>query len=303
MPIICKDDIPQKLWKNDILYMPNILVSSHQKNLQDYNLLPLAQDIRNTDNPIGGSTLEETQHHYALRYGVSCCRVESLVIDPQKAFFSTSDDLVNIFSEGKIALLDVACGCGSVGASVLSTIYTLRKENVLPRTPTSIEIIGADYSLHALEIYKKTMEHLTPGLKTTGIELKLRTIEWQAEASYSTSELCDALFNNYPDSDEYLIFIANFSGSLDPNFEKYRESIQHVFDRTHNKRCAIVWVEPGSSNKGISLFNKLKRLVEITPWSMSNQIGPINFDYKWFNPIQSRPLPCRVLLKSFSRRT
>jgi hypothetical protein len=302
MPIVPTENIPEQLWKNNNIFMPSILVNQWDNLLRQYDIKDLALDENDAGKVIGGPTRKQTLEHYARRYGVSCCRIESLILDPQKAFLSISDDLASIFSEGKIALLDIACGCGSVGVSVLSTYCILRKEYILPKTPTEIRIIGADCSEQALDIYKDTMNLLAQELKSTGIEIQLTTEKWQAESSYLTSELCDLLFESNPDYDEYIIFIANFSGAMDQHFEEYKDSFQHVVDRAHNKKCTIIWVEPGGFKKGISLFSKIKNIIDKTPWDRSSQVGPIDYDYRWFHPFQNRSLPCKVLLKSYSRR-
>lgn len=302
MPILPKEDIPRHLWNKDMLHMPDCLVDSYEAILEEYNVKQLALDPQSPAKVIGGPTLDETLQYFARRYGVSSCRIESLVIDPDRAFLSTSEDLISIFSEGEIALLDIACGSGSVGASLLSTFYVLRREHRLPITPTTIRMIGGDCSPYALDIYQKMMKRLLDSLETTGIQSNLQTVKWQAEASYATSDLFDLLFNKNPNADEYVVFIANFSGAMDPHFEQYKASIQHIFDRTHNKRCAIVWVEPGGYSKAMSLFSKIRRIVEMTPWSGASQIGPIDHNYQWLHPLQNKCLPCRVLLKAYNRR-
>jgi hypothetical protein len=302
MTSLLKEDIPRELWNNETLYMPGSLVRAYDKILNEYSLMDTALDIKDPGGVIGGSLLEETLEHFARRYGVSSSRVESLVLDPNQVFLSTSECLLNIFSEGKIALLDIACGTGSVGASVLSTYAALRNRNILPKTPTSIHIIGGDCSQHALSIYHKMMNSLAEDLNSAGIESQLDSVEWMAEESYRTSELFDRLFDDNPDADEYLIFIANFSGAMDLHFEEYKNSVQHIFDRTHNKRCAIIWVEPGKSNRGISLFNKLRRISTTTLWQGPQHIGPVDVEYQWFHPFQNRILSCKVLLQFFGRR-
>ena len=127
-----------------------------------------------------------------------------------------------MFSEGKIALLDIACGTGSVGASILSTFCVLRREQILPITPTSIHIVGGDCSNYALDIYDKMMKRLMKDLEMVGITSQLEIVKWLAESSHGTSELFDLLFDKNPDADEYLIFIANFSGAKDLHFQEYR---------------------------------------------------------------------------------
>lgn len=302
MKILSKEDIPSELWRRNTLHMANFLVNSYESLLDEYNITQKALDLNDPGRVIGGQTLAKTLEYFARRFGVSSCRIESLILDPDGAFSTTSEDLVTIFSEGKIALLDIACGTGSVGASILSTFCVLRREQILPITPTSIHIIGGDCSNHALDIYNKLMKRLMKDLEMAGIDSHLEIVKWLAESSYGTSELFDLLFDKNPDADEYLVFIANFSGAMDRHFEEYKNSIQHIFDRTHNKRCAIIWVEPGGYSKAENVLTKLIKIANKTPWFRSNQVGLIRHDYEWFHPLQKRNLPCRVLLKAYSRR-
>ncbi|MFZ7120986.1 MAG: hypothetical protein ACOWWH_08570 [Eubacteriaceae bacterium] len=299
MSIITKKELPDQLWLNGNIHMPICLINSYELLLKRYDVMEKALDQNNTGNIIGGITFEDTIEHFARRYGVSSCRIEGLLIDPDNGFLSLSEDLIKILSEGKIFLLDIACGTGSVGASLLSTLYILRKERIMPCLPLSIQIVGGDCSQPALKIYEQMMEELVNILKETGIETSLKTVEWHAEDSYKTSELFDFIFDKYKDLDEYIIFVANFSGSMDNHFDEYKDSFQHLFDRLHNKSCTILWVEPGDSSSGKSLFSKLSKRINTKAWGNSNQVGPINYEYKWFHPFQKRQLPCRILLKTY----
>jgi hypothetical protein len=296
-------DIPRQLWNDNMIYIPDCLVDSYQNLLDEYGITKLAYELVNpTGEPIGGSTREETLDYFARRYGVSICRVESLVIDPSRVFTSLSDDLLSIFSEGKIALLDIACGPGSVGASLLTTLYVLRKEQKMPKTPMMIKIVGGDCSTYALDIYQKTLKCIKDTLKTVGIEVELQSNPWNAEASYATSELLDIFFTQNPDMDEYIVFIANFSGAMNKHFDEYRDSIQHIFDRMHNKRCTIIWIEPGQMNTARKFLSKIVSMIDRPPWNQTQQIGTIEHQYNWYHPFQRRSLPCRVLLRAYERR-
>ena len=299
MSVLSKNDIPNELWQDDALRMPGSLEQTYETLLVQHGVMDAARDLTNPDNVIGGLTIEETLQHFARKLGVNFCRIESLILDPEKAFSTISDDLITIFSEGKIAMLDLACGTGSVGASVLSTLCALRKENVLPKTPTSVRIVGGDCSTHALGIYTEMMTGITQEMESNGIRCQLETVNWAAESSQTTSALFDQLFDRYPDADEYLVFVANFSGALDPHFMEYEDSVKHMFDRTYGK-CTIIWVEPADYNRAKRLFKKLQKLVARTPWFNSRQTGPLSHEYEWFHPFQNRKLSCRVLVKAYN---
>ena len=297
-----REEIPVQLWTDNTLFMPNCLSSCYRELLSQYNVMHYAEDLTNRTSAIGGPSLNETLEHFGRRFGVSSFRIEGTILDPENAFQPISDNLINLFTEGKVALLDIACGTGGVGASILSTLFTLRKEQILPKIPLEINIIGGDCSASALEIYEKFINYLSPHLKSVGIESNLFTTEWRAEASYTTSQLFDQLFEQNPNADEYLVIVANFSGALDTHFAEYENSVHHIFDRTHNKKCAIIWIEPSQFSNANNLFIRLKQLLDATPWRRVSQGEPTSHVYQYYHPIQGKIYPCRILIKAYDRR-
>ncbi|MGD0354865.1 MAG: hypothetical protein ABSB31_05415 [Dehalococcoidia bacterium] len=293
---LSKQDIPDELWANNTVLMPANLASSYESLLREYGVYDKAVDTNNVQGIVGGASRTDTLEHFARRYGVSSCRIESLVLDPQAAFSATSDLLLNILSDGRVAILDLACGAGSVGASLLTTVCTLRRQNVLPKVPTSINILGTDCSNTALEIYSKMMSRLKTDMGSVGIEAQVATLEWFAEESSRTSDVFDLWFQSNPNPDDYVVFVADFSGILMPNFEKYASTVQHVFDRPNKKRCTIVWVEPGGFSKATKLFEEITKRITKSSWQQS---GPFKHDYKWFHPFQRRDLECRIQVLTY----
>lgn len=228
--------------------------------------------------------------------------MESLVIDPARAFNRIPDDLIISFSEGHVSVLDIACGTGAAGASILSTISVLRANSKLPKNPLDISIVGGDCSDTALTIYEEMIDSLKPTLSAVGIEAHLTKTRWEAEESYTTSEMFDLLFDDNSNTEEYLIIVANFAGTLTRHFSQFEDSIRHILDRTSNKKCTIIWVE-SKMESARTLFKKLEKLVNrCVPWRQVSQEEPLSYDYDWYHPFQNRKLPCRVLVKEYRRR-
>ena len=194
MPVLNVQDIPDELWLDGMLGMPMCLRMSYWNQLESYGLTEeaLAPD---TTGPqiVGGRSEEATRQHFARRYGVSASRIESLAIDPHRAFGVIPDDLLVSLSEGHISVLDVACGAGAVGASLLSTVSVLRATGRLPKMPLDVSIVGGDCSDSALVMYRQMIEELRPTLCAVGIEVDLVATRWEAEESYSTSEMSNVL--------------------------------------------------------------------------------------------------------------
>lgn len=302
MPILTEKDIPAELWLKKMLHLPSCLTSSYWNLLERYKITGDALTPDDSGSHIfGGRSRKDTLQHFARRYGVSACRLESLVIDPDKAFRTIPDDLITSFTEGSISILDIACGSGAVGASLLSTISVLRTHNKLLKQPLDVRIIGGDCSDYALDIYKQMLEELEPKLNTVGINVKLTTTKWEAEKSYTTSDMFDLLFDDSPSTEEYLIVIANFAGTLSSHFPSFTNSLQHIFDRTSNKKCTIIWVE-SKMTSAHTLFQKLESfLKKCTPWSSSSQEEPFSYEYDWFHPFLKSKMKCRVLVKEYKR--
>ena len=305
MPVISEKDIPIEIWFDSALQIPVCLCDSYWSLIEKHNMTKAALTQVNTSGHLfGGRSTEDTLQHFAQRYGVNSCRVESLVIDPESAFKSIPDDIITSFSDGNVAILDMACGTGAAGASLLSTIAVLRANGILPKLPLNVRIIGGDCSDLALDIYSDMLNSIQPALNSVGIYFQLAPMHWEAEKSYTTSEMFDKLFHYYhPDTntEEYMVVIANFAGALDTHYAQIQDSIKHMFDRTHDKKCTIIWVESHISSSE-RVFQRIgKYLLDHAPWSKSLEEEAIHYSYFWYHPFIKTKMPCRVLVKEYSR--
>ncbi len=218
-----------------MLFIPICLSRSYTELLQVYGMMDAAFSKEDVAGPIGGEGREATLQHFALRYGVSSCRIESLVLDPRIAFGNISDDLITSLSSGRMSILDAPCGSGAVGASLLSSIAVLRKNVVLPKLPLDIDITGGDFSETALEIYTKIIAKLEPTLNSVGIGINLKTVSWDATNPDTTASLVDTWFGNNIAYSEYLAIIANFSGEASKRFADFERSFEHIHERLYNE--------------------------------------------------------------------
>ena len=302
MPVISEKDIPREIWLDSALHIPVCLCDSYGSLIQKHNMTEAALTRVDTSSHLfGGRSTEDTLQHFAQRYGVNSCRVESLIIDPASAFKSIPDDIVTSFSEGKVAIIDMACGTGAAGASLLSTIAVLRANEILPKLPLDVRIIGGDCSDLALDIYSDMLTSIEPVLNSVGIHFQINPMHWEAEESYTTSEMFDKLFHHDTNTEEYMVVIANFAGALDTHYTQIQDSITHMFDRTHDKKCTIIWVESHISSSE-KLFQKIgKYLLGRAPWNKSPEEEAIHYSYDWYHPFIKTKMPCRVLVKEYGR--
>lgn len=299
--MLSKDQIPKELWNQRMLQIPQCLINAYRKKLLELDLIDAALSEEPVSRLIGGSGPEETLQHFAGRYGVSVCRVESLVIDPENAFLKIPEDLLTIFFDGRISILDAPCGTGAAGASILTTIAALRKARVIPKEPLTVLITGGDLSQTALDIYDEMIEDLKPPLGSVGITVHFSPLLWDAARPEETAELVDRWFLNSKNAEEYLAVVANFSGFAGRSFSTFERSFQHIHERLYGKVATVLWVEPDMKG-AITYFRKIIQL-------MSNYIGlftssrseALRYAYYWFHPFQKRKLKCRILVHQYRR--
>lgn len=297
MPVLAESDIPEELWAQEMLFMPACLSTLYVKLLQDYGIMNLALSSKFVSGPIGGKNRKETLQHFSLRYGVSVCRVESLLLDPHIAFRSVSKDLVTSLSSGRISILDTPCGTGAVGASLLSTIAVLRKNGVLPKLPLDIHITGGDFSDLGREIYEKIITKLEPSLNSVGVSINFKTVPWDGTNPDTTALLVDTWFDNSTEAAEYLAIVANFSGEAGKRFIEFQRSFQHIHERLYNKKCTMIWVEP-EMRGAKTFFEKIKLLFALRKRFQEN---PLAHTYYWHHPLQKCRFPCTVLVYQYER--
>jgi len=301
MKILNKSKIPTELWSQKLLHIPNCLVEAYRQSLNDFKIMDIALSTENRRGPIGGSGIEETLQHFAMRYGVSVCRLESLVIDPEHAFTSISDDLLITFSDGKVSILDIPCGTGAAGTSIISTIAALRKSDVLPKLPLDIMITGGDYSQTALNIYDKMIESLRTYLNSVGINVYFSKVLWDAKRPDTTAALVDNWFESSKDTEEFLSIIANFSGETSKSFADFQRSFEHIHERLYSKTASVLWIEPKMSGAK-KYFEKIAQLMEkAINWFSNKDKEIFDYTYHWYHPFQKRELPCNILVQKYTR--
>src|SRR4051794_35060141 len=102
------DRFPPTLWHSGRIYLAPVLQSAYVACLTNRGLLELASIPQKKKKDIyGGESLQDTNDHYALRYGASAARVENVLLDTQDRFGNIPADILESFSSHGICLLDV----------------------------------------------------------------------------------------------------------------------------------------------------------------------------------------------------
>lgn len=295
--------IPAQLWEQDVVHMPRALAKIYTEYLKHLGRHHEALDQGPDDTAlIGGASDEATLAHFTHRFAVSAVRLEYLVLDPHDVFGEVPSDLLVTLSDGCIAVLDVPCGTGAGMLGLLGTLAELRAQQAGASLPLTLHITAGDVAPKALDIYQSLLSRAAPWLRSQGIQVHWDIAHWDAEQPNTTAALIDRWFRMAEGAEEYVVLIAALSGAGAGLYTKFERSFQHITERLHDKRCAILWVEP-CSNQSRSFFQKIKNLFDRIPWFPSKVSAPVEATFQWYHPIKHAIIDRgSVRVKQYSRR-
>lgn len=297
--------LPSCLWRDDLLHPPSDVVAVYEAKLREMGILELALEHKGAYRGHGGVSEKDTYNHFAKRYLNSVTRLQCILLDPNKSFANIPRDLLVILTSHRISLLDLPCGAGAGAISVLGTLKELRTAGIIPTMPLTMQILGADISPHALEIYKDQLERIRPSLAETGITVNLETRLWDASDVQQTNELIDRYLDAYSPHDHFVL-IANFSGASKSMFEHFKDSFRQIWIRLSGKSArssTILWVEP-EADAAKSLFKRLVDLVNPYTWfrrDLGTDRDQLSCKYDWFLRLQGRVISSGVMVHRYSR--
>ncbi|HLP18609.1 MAG TPA: hypothetical protein VK470_20290 [Bacteroidota bacterium] len=306
MSLLPSDSIPTELWENNILSLPSDLIQAYQSNLTRLGLLTSAQNGPEEGKIYGGGSVDETHNHFAHRFGVSAGRPEFLILDPKYEFENVSEEIQLSFLDGKIALLDIPCGCGAATCSLLSTIAKLRENNVVAKLPLEIIVTGGDYSKEALDIFDKLMGEIQPSLNNVGITLKWNCCIWDVRQTVETTRMIDSWFMNSSGADEYFVVICNFSGdgSKAGLIQSVSVAVENILARLHDRKSTLVWIEPKSLS-ALTFFKKIigwfSRIYWFTP-DIKSGTPFLIAEYEMKHPVHHAVHPSTLLVQRYHRK-
>lgn len=299
--------IPPELWSDDVLRLPNDAVACYSAELTALGLIDDARQGTDKKNIHGGCEAAETLEHFTYRFSVSAGRLEFITIAPDSALSAVSDSLISDLSEGNVALLDIPCGCGSSAITLLGTIGALREKGSLGTLPLSVTIVGGDCSEKALETYDSMMRRLQPTLEGYGIAISWETVLWDATRADSTALLVDRWFALSHGAGEYIVCVANFSGALATAeaFEEFSPSLEQILGRLHDKRGALLWVEPSGRQVQKKIIPRIlgllsKRMPWFSPASGSSAFTSAKYQAE--DPLNKNIFPSGVEIQRFVRK-
>lgn len=240
--------LPKNLWDPDtgLLHIPENLARCYEALIDRQGLRELAGSRTRDDSPIGGIDQESTDKHFAQQFDNSVARAQLSLTNVTGEVDAASDALVRALSGGAICLTDAPCGAGAASLAFLSTIAELRKQDVLPRMPLEVRLLGAEISPFAREYARQLLEEMRPSLETQAIFLSEQLMGWDATDKLSNTDLIQALIRGCPQPSKRLVVIANFSGFLSLSGKKkaVEPQLEELFRYASGSGNVAIWIEP-----------------------------------------------------------
>jgi len=284
---------PKNLWDQNIMSIPEQLITDYVDELTSIGRLDDAKG-HSPDGEIGGETKEETEEYFVHRFAASAVRSEFFLLDVRKEFGNVSKDLLEAFSGGEIAVLDVPCGGGASILGFLSLLHELRKQSAIPRLPLHIAITAGDYSVHAHAIYGQMLTRAQPWLQEEGITIEWVCHEWNVKEEPTTAAIVDSWFLQAPSSEEWVVLICSISGALatgdsrEKDFAQNSRFFHHICSRLHDRVGTAIWIEPGMK-RAVWLTNKIAESAgSLGRWFVQRFIDRTTFF--WMHPIKNESL-------------
>ena len=297
---------PSSIYRGGVIHLSDHLNDHFEAKLQELGLTDLAKDPTDPKNVHGGLSAEETNTHYARRFPNSLTRVQCVLIDPCNCLDKIPAALRNTLSSHRVLILDIPCGSGASSLSLLSTISEYRREGLLPTTPFSPVVYGADISERALDLYRSHFEKLEPQLRTEGISATLHTTRWDATRIDQTNQLISDWLALGPHAQEHLVLVSNFSGAGRSLIGEFEESFKLIGVRLSERstpHATILWIEPQLRQEPTWL-KRLITLFDRYNWFSREPVAPnvaFSCRYPWFLRIQGRQLQGSVCVHRYSR--
>ena len=249
--LLPKDLIPETLWNNDqsIMYLPPELVNSWVMLLEKNGLLENAK-LRAESGFEGGKSKEDTNKHFAWRYTGSSARVMLSMLDPNQELPEIPDVFTRLFSGNRVLLADLPCGAGAASISILSVYCELRKQQLVPREPLNVVIIGGELSEFAQAYARDGLVYLKGEFEKQAIYIDFEIIDWDVCNPFSNAELIKTLTLKSQGCSAKVLVMANFSGFLqrDKKWNEAKEQIDELFRFNLGESSVALWIEPNRND-------------------------------------------------------
>lgn len=289
--------IPSSLWNDSAINFSDTLRVIYADTLAKYALTEQAKVY--AVGVVGGVSAHEADEHFAKRYLTSCSRVEFAYLDPLNRWTNIHNILNEILSEGRIGILDLACGSGAATLGLITTLIELRHKRILPVLPLSINIVGADYSQRSLDIFNAQLTPLVIAGNKYGVNIISNLVICDlGNATHITNTLAKFTSSH---ADDYLVLIANISSALEK--EGFRDNMDRamtlILGHLNGKSANILSIEPSiskSEEKGWFKKMLVRALSFFGDWTASNT-ETSNAKFQYYHYLLGKNINSNVAIK------
>jgi hypothetical protein len=294
---------PPSLLQNGVYRLPPSLVAAFRDELTSQGLLETARQGTERNDVYGGAGLTEALEHFAHRFQTSSTRPEHLLLATSEAFVGVRSDILSTLSSHRVGILDLACGSGAGTIALLTVILELRRANLVPTLPLSVDVVGADFSSGAREIFESMCSRIATDLEKAAITLKWRTAAWDGRYSDTTSAVCDQWLAT--PANEHIVIINNFSGHGRDILSDLAFSWRHIGDRLHSatpsKVSTWTWLE-ADAHVGINFLAKIEAFfMGSMTRTFTKHRKTAAETYTWFDSITGRDVKSGTIVHQYRR--
>ncbi len=163
--------VPNSLWDpaSETLLIAPSLANAYRLLIDRHSLLALSASRDPNDPPVGGASQERTDQYFAQAFDGSAARTQLALLDPKESASLCSNALVSSLAGGRLSLTDAPCGAAAAALALLSTIAELRSQQVVPRMPLDVFLIGGELSEPARKYAASMLDELRAPLEEQAI--------------------------------------------------------------------------------------------------------------------------------------
>ncbi len=302
--LLAAEMLPASLWEqgSETMCLPPELSQVYVSMLERRGLSSLAQARDPNNAPVGGATQEKTDQHFAQAFDGSVARAQLAVTDPKGEVVRVSNAFISSLAGNSIVLTDAPCGAGAAAFAFLSAVAELRANDVLPRIPLDVSMLGAELSVPARAYAAAMLEDLRPFLERQGIFVDAEYVHWNVLDQLSNTDLITRMARALQPATKRLLVVANFNGFLEGERRRKeaQPQLEELLRHASGDGAVVIWIEPqmNSARGPGGLFHVITNLAR----GVWHRFVRVNTDgdkaepfletaCKFLSPIESRQRP------------
>lgn len=249
--------------KAETLILPESLTTIYRQLLKKRHL-DLAALGHAGENPVLGhkSASRTIDQALACQFQAAAGRAQLCLLDPENCLGPTSNQLLQAFTQGQVAVLDLPCGCGAASWGLLTTFSELRATGLLPRLPLEIFITGGDNSPEGRVLASQFLDLLSTRLADQAIRVQGSFLRWDLLDAQSTTTLLDRWLKTTAHCRSRVLVLSGLSEVLSTaaQCQQAKPQLQEILRWAHRQHTQVLWMEPDTRTSNPTFFSELGSL-------------------------------------------